>query len=77
MNDAAYDISYLLDHETTASTMADFRSARPSTATLEVSQVVSAQQTLASELLQMEGHHEEMIRQYMSVTGVSELDTHW
>lgn len=77
MNDAAYDISHLLELESASPAMPEFRSARPAVVKSELSAVSTAQQALASELLQMAGHHEEMIRQYMSLQGDSHLDADW
>ncbi len=77
MNEAAYDISHLLELEAAAPAMPEFRSARPAASQPDTSDVDTAQQRLASELLQMEGHHEEMIRQYMSLKGDAELSADW
>jgi hypothetical protein len=77
MNDAAYDISYLLELDATSPAMPELRSPRPEGIKPEASEVGAAQQALASELLQMEGHHEELIRQYMSVMGDAELGADW
>lgn len=77
MNDAAYDISHLLELEAESPAVPEFRAARPAIVKPEGSTVSVAQQTLASELLQMEGHHEEMIRQYMSMTTDSEQAANW
>jgi hypothetical protein len=77
MNNAAYDISYLLELEAASPAMPEFRSARPAIVKPEASDVSVAQQRLAVELLQMEDQHEEMIRQYMSLTSESKLDAVW
>lgn len=77
MNDIAYDISDLLELEAAAPAMPDFRSARPAIIEPEPSVAGAAQESLALELLQMEGQHEEMIRQYMSLKSDSEHNADW
>ena len=77
MNDAAYDISHLLELEAESPALPEFRAVRPAIDKPEELTVSVAQETLALELLQMEGHHEEMIRQYMSMTSDSEHAANW
>lgn len=77
MNDIAYDISDLLELEAASPAMPEFRFARSAIIEPECSLIGTAQDSLALELLQMEGQHEEMIRQYMSLKSDSDLPADW
>lgn len=77
MNDAAYDISHLLELEVTAPAMPEFRFSKPVGVKPAPSGVVAAQEALARELLEMAGHHEELIEQYLRMKDDSVPDADW
>ncbi len=67
MDDAAYDISYLLELEANAPAMPEFRSARSVVVKPAPSGVAAAQEALSRELLQMSDSHEALIQQYLGM----------
>lgn len=75
MNDAAYDISHLLELEAIAPAVPEFRSSRPATVKPELSAVAAAQDALEQELLQIAERHDELIQQYISMKGDSMPDS--
>ncbi|MEP7187274.1 MAG: hypothetical protein ABI767_15690 [Rhodanobacter sp.] len=77
MNDAAYDISHLLELEATAPAMPGFRSAKPVIVKTGPSGMAAAQEALARELLQMADRHEDLIQQYLRMKDDSVPDTNW
>jgi hypothetical protein len=77
MNDLAYDISHLLEPEMAqvdAPTLRMVAKAPP--AALAPSGVVAAQEALARELLQVADVHEELIQQYLRMSGRSLQDSY-
>lgn len=80
MNDEAYDISHLLESEPVKADVPELRIVRtppapPVPAPRPV--VVSAQEAMAQELLKAAEAHEEMIRQYLRISGDPVDDPYW
>jgi len=78
MNDEAYDISHLLESEPVKADVPELRIVRtPPPAAPARSVVVSPQEAMAQELLKAAEAHEEMIRQYLRISGDSVEDPFW
>jgi hypothetical protein len=78
MNDDAYDISHLLESEPVRADVPELRIVRtpPPVAPARLV-VVSPQEAMAQELLKAAEAHEEMIRQYLRISGDSVEDPFW
>ncbi|EIM00007.1 MULTISPECIES: hypothetical protein [Rhodanobacter] len=68
MNDLAYDISYLIEHESARTEASPPRMARP-VAPPAPPGTAATQAAMARELLQAAEAHEEWIRQYLGTQG--------
>jgi hypothetical protein len=80
MNNEAYDISHLLESEPAKADAPEFRIVRATPAAPAAparSVVVSAQEAMAQELLRAAEAHEEMIRQYLRISGDPVDDPYW
>jgi hypothetical protein len=79
MNDDAYDISHLLESEQFKADMPELRIVRapPPRPTPARSVVASAQEAMAQELLKCAEAHEEMIQQYLRISGDVVEDPYW
>jgi hypothetical protein len=77
MNDDAYDISHLLESEQFKADMPELRIVRAPVPVAARSVVVSAQEAMAQELLKAAEAHEEMIRQYLRISGDVVEDPYW
>jgi hypothetical protein len=77
MNDEAYDISHLLESELVKADVPELRIVRAPPAAPARSVVVTAQEAMAQELLKAAEAHEEMIRQYLRISGDSVDDPFW
>ncbi len=77
MNNTAYDISHLLELEATAPSPPEFRFAKPTAVKPKEPSLADIEEALARELLQMDGHHEQMIAQYLRMRDDSVPDTDW
>ena len=78
MNDEAYDISHLLESEPVKADVPELRIVRTApTAPAKPVVVVSAQEVMAQELLKAAEAHEEMIRQYLRISGDPVDDPYW
>lgn len=78
MNDAAYDISHLLELEAVAPPPPEFRSAKPVEVKVKPPSLAEVQEAMARELLQqMDIHHEQMIAQYQRMRDDSLPDSDW
>jgi hypothetical protein len=80
MNDEAYDISHLLESEPVKVDVPELRIVRtppPPPALPARPVVVSAQDAMAQELLKAAEAHEEMIRQYLRISGDPVDDPYW
>ncbi len=75
MNDAAYDITHLLELEAITPVMPEFRFATPAVVKARPSRIAAVQEALARELLQVADLHEEMIQQYWRMNQDSVTDT--
>ena len=71
MNDAAYDISHLLEAESAAAAVAYVRAVPAAPATPPRLSLAAAQEAMARELLLAADAHDEWIRQYVQVHGGS------
>ena len=78
MNDEAYDISHLLESEPLKADVPELRIVRtvPAAPARPVV-VVSPQEAMAQELLKAAEAHEEMIRQYLRISGDPVDDPYW
>jgi hypothetical protein len=80
MNDEAYDISHLLESEPVKAEVPELRIVRtpPGSPTPPARpMVVSPQEAMAQELLKAAEAHEEMIRQYLRISGDPVDDPYW
>jgi hypothetical protein len=77
MNDDAYDISHLLESEQFKADMPELRIVRAPPPAPARSVVASAQEAMAQELLKAAEAHEEMIRQYLRISGDVVEDPYW
>ncbi|MGH8157827.1 MAG: hypothetical protein ACREPQ_06885 [Rhodanobacter sp.] len=69
MNDHAYDISYLLESELVIAEAPVARMVKAAPAAPRQPTVTDAQEAMARELLQAADAHEELIRQYLRMSG--------
>ncbi|MFC5527242.1 hypothetical protein ACFPPA_15990 [Rhodanobacter ginsengisoli] len=74
MNDMAYDISHLLEPEMAQLEAPTLRIAKAPPAVPAPSGIVVAQEALARELLAVADVHEELIQQYLRMSGYSPQD---
>jgi hypothetical protein len=77
MNDEAYDISHLLESEPVKADVPELRIVRAPAAAPARTVVVTAQEAMAQELLKAAEAHEEMIRQYLRISGEPVDDPYW
>ncbi|MFZ0872130.1 MAG: hypothetical protein WAM90_15575 [Rhodanobacter sp.] len=77
MNDEAYDISHLLESEPVKADVPELRIVRAPPAVAARTVVISAQEAMAQELLKAAEAHEEMIRQYLRISGDPVDDPYW
>ncbi len=76
MNDLAYDISHLLEPEMAQVEAPTLRIAKAPRPVPAASGALAAQEALARELLQVADAHEELIRQYLRMSGYSLQDSY-
>jgi hypothetical protein len=78
MNDEAYDISHLLASEPAKTDVPELRIVRASPPAAPARPVViTAQEAMAQELLKAAEAHEEMIQQYLRISGDPVDDPYW
>jgi hypothetical protein len=78
MNDEAYDISHLLASEPVKADVPELRIVRASPSAAPARPVViTPQEAMAQELLKAAEAHEEMIRQYLRISGDPVDDPYW
>jgi hypothetical protein len=77
MNDEAYDISHLLESEPVKADVPELRIVRALPAAAARTVVITAQEAMAQELLKAAEAHEEMIRQYLRISGDPVDDPYW
>ena len=77
MNDEAYDISHLLESEPVKAEVPELRIVRAPPVAPARTVVITAQEAMAQELLKAAEAHEEMIRQYLRISGDVVEDPYW
>jgi hypothetical protein len=77
MNDEAYDISHLLESEPVKADVPELRIVRAPPAAPARTVVITAQEAMAQELLKAAEAHEEMIQQYLRISGDQVDDPYW